>query len=76
MPLDYKDSENQLSFFTLILGNLEDAIRTWAYGLLNQDPPWEEKNIPKGTASKMIMKPSLSIRIKLYIIYPFPNNKY
>ena len=44
--------------------------------LLDQGPPWEEKKIFQKEQPVMVKKPSLSIHIELYIIYPFPNNKY
>ena len=39
-------------------------------------PPLGGKKIFQKEQPVMVKKPSLSIHIELYIIYPFPNNKY
>jgi len=39
-------------------------------------PPLGGKKIFQKEQPVMDKKPSLSINIELYIIYPFPNNKY
>ena len=46
---------------------------TQPFGL---SPPPGRNKISHKEQQVMVKKPSLSIHIELYIIYPFPNNKY
>ena len=51
-------------------------ISVWPTQPFGPRPPLGGKEIFQKEQPVMIKKPSLSIHIELYIIYPFPNNKY
>ena len=50
--------------------------RRMAYTAFWTKAPPGKKKIFQMEQPVMVMKPSLSIHIELYIIFPFPNNKY
>ena len=52
------------------------GISVWPTQPFGPRPPLGGKKIFQKEQPVMIKKPSLSIHIELYIIYPFPNNKY
>ena len=51
-------------------------ISVWPTQPFGPRPPLGGKKIFQKEQPVMVKKPSLSIHIELYIIYPFPNNKY
>jgi len=51
-------------------------IGVWPTQPFGPRPPLGGKKIFQKEQPVMVKKPSLSIHIELYIIYPFPNNKY